>query len=166
MSILGTVFFTLVSIVGALLIAMGATEEKLAGGMVVGAILLIIGIVGIVRTSKARKRKKERIEEIGSDAYKEERKGEKKAAKERAASNREIDYVIIAGQESKTKTGSAVARGVVGGAMLGPVGLLAAAGAKKSTDISLIIRYKSGRTETKTVKFNSKEFKQYAKYIR
>ena len=79
----------------------------------------------------------------------------------------QIDSVMIAGQESRTKTGSAIGRGAVGGALLGPLGMVAgAAGAKKNTTVTLIIRYKSGRTETKAVKLNSSEFKKYAKYIK
>jgi len=166
MNLIGTIFFALLVVVGALLVAMGVTDQQLAGGMVIGAVLLVIGVIGIIRTRMAQKKKKARISEIGLDAYKAERKDEKKAARETAAANYEIDYVVLAGQESRTKTGSAVARGAVGGALLGPVGLLAAAGAKKNTDVAMVIHYKSGRTENKTVKFNSKDFKKYAKYIR
>ncbi|MBQ9211077.1 MAG: hypothetical protein IJ153_05715 [Clostridia bacterium] len=85
----------------------------------------------------------------------------------RMKAGNQVDSVMIAGQESRTKTGSAIGRGAVGGALLGPLGMVAgAAGAKKNTTVTLIIRYKSGRTETKAVKLNSSEFKKYAKYIK
>ena len=85
----------------------------------------------------------------------------------RMKAGNQVDSVMIAGQESRTKTGSAIGRGAVGGALLGPLGMVAgAAGAKKNTTVTQIIRYKSGRTETKAVKLNSSEFKKYAKYIK
>lgn len=138
------------------------------------AIILFVGF----------KKRKKHIQEIGKEAFKaeieaahrnkRERKGIKReqrkqariAKREAEIADRIIDYVVIAGSESKTNTGSAIARGVVGEAMLGRVGILAAAGAKKDSIIGLVVRYKSGRTETVKVKFDSKEFKRYAKYIK
>ena len=38
-----------------------------------------------------------------------------------------IDYTILVGEESKKSVGSAVVRGAIGGAILGPVGLAAGA---------------------------------------
>lgn len=108
-----------------------------------------------IRLRKSAKAEKQHVAEVGKEAYRQEKKND-----------RIIDYVVIAGSESKTSTSSAITRGAVGGALLGPVGMLAAAGAKKNSFVELVVRYKSGRTETVKVKFDSKEFKNYAKYIR
>ena len=78
MNLIGTIFFALLAVVGALLVAMGATDQQLAGGMVIGAVLLVIGVIGIIRTRMAQKKKKARISEIGLDAYKAERKDERR----------------------------------------------------------------------------------------
>lgn len=111
-----------------------------------------------------------RIAEVGKEQYKKEKQEAKKAKRaayrEAAIADQTLDYVLIAGQESKTSASSAIARGAIGRAVLGPVGILAAAGAKQNTDITLVLHYKSGRVETKTVKPNSSEFKRLAKYIK
>lgn len=97
----------------------------------------------------------------------EEKAPEKPEKKKRTFSSYlTIDYVTIAGQESRTKAGSAIARGAVGGVLLGPVGLLAGSSAKKKTTVTLIIHYQDGHVETKTVKLDSGEFKRYARFIR
>lgn len=111
-----------------------------------------------IKARKGVKENKVRMEQFGDSSS---RQGKRAYAK----ADRTIESVIVAGQESRTSTGSAVARGAVGGALLGPVGLLAAAGAKKNTDVTLVIRYQSGRAVTKTVKLKSKDFKRYSKYI-
>ena len=81
-------------------------------------------------------------------------------------SNFKVDYVLIAHSSERTKAGSAITRGVVGNALLGPVGLLAAASAKKNGFLDLIIHYKNGHVATKRVKVNSAEYKEFARYIR
>lgn len=136
-------------------------------------VFLVLALILFIRFKK----RKERIQAIGKEAYnaevkeahrsrKEQNKQKRIAKREAEIADRTIDYVVIAGSESKINTGSAIARGAVGGAMLGRVGILAAAGAKKDSIIGLVVRYKSGRTETVKVKFDSKEFKRYAKYIK
>ena len=57
---------------------------------------------------------------------KEAKKEKRAAAREAAIADQTLDYVLIAGQESRTSGSSAIARGAVGHAVLGPVGLLAA----------------------------------------
>lgn len=134
--------------VGILLAIIGiAMAEPIAIALGVFVALAFLRLYFMCRMSKMQ------IEKFGS-------------AKAAAAADRALDYVMIAGQESKTSGASAVARGVVGGAILGPAGILAAAGAKKNTSITLILHYKSGRTKTKTIKLNSKELKRLAPYIK
>jgi hypothetical protein len=140
------------------------------------AAIAIGGVIAVVFFPIRRKLKKDlsgetaRVAEVGKEQFKAEKKEAKKekraAAREAAIADQTLDYVLIAGQESRTSGSSAIARGAVGHAVLGPVGLLAAAGAKKKTDVTLVLHYKSGRTETKTVKLNSSEFKKLAPYMK
>lgn len=80
--------------------------------------------------------------------------------------NFRVDFAVIANSSNRTKAGSAITRGAVGGLLLGPIGLLAAASAKKNSYIDLIVHYKSGRVSTQRVKVNSLEYYNLAKYIR
>ena len=79
----------------------------------------------------------------------------------------EIDYTIIVGGDSRKSVGSSVARGTIGGALLGPVGLVGGAlSGKNKSKTTFTIVYKSGRREVKTVDNNSWEFDKYAKYVK
>lgn len=78
----------------------------------------------------------------------------------------QVDYVLIANSSSRAKAGSAIARGAVGGLLLGPIGLLAAGSAKRKSYLDLIVHYKSGRVSTQRVKVNSLEYHNLARYIR
>lgn len=169
-SIILSIIFFAMALLGVLFAVVGITSGD--NSMVIaGAIVAVVFLaLHFIKTAKSKRKK---ISEIGESAYnaertakKEARKEKKRAAREKALANTTIDYVVIAGSESKTSTSSAITRGAVGGALLGPVGMLAAAGAKKNSFVELVVRYKSGRTETVKVKFDSKEFKNYAKYIR
>ena len=89
-----------------------------------------------------------------------------------------IDYIVIAHSSDRAKTGSAVLRGVVGGAigsaasvvtggLAAPIGAAAGMmGAKRKGFLDLIIHYKNGKVETKPVKVNSREYRHLARYIR
>lgn len=77
-----------------------------------------------------------------------------------------ISQVVIVSGHSKTKATSAIGRGAVGAALLGPVGLLAAASAKKKDIVTLLIHYANGRTETVKTKVGSSEFKKLAPHIK
>lgn len=78
-----------------------------------------------------------------------------------------IDYTILVGEDSRKSVGSSAIRSAVGGALLGPVGLIAGAiSGKNNNSSTFTIIYKSGRKEVKTVENNSSEFEQFAKYLR
>ena len=78
-----------------------------------------------------------------------------------------INYTIIVGEDSKKSLGSAIVRGTVGGALLGPVGLVGGAiSGKNKSETTFTIVYKSGRRKIETVKNDSEEFKEYAKYVK
>lgn len=168
-TILSIIFFA-IALLGVLFAIVGAStgdNSMVIAGSIVAVIFLAFHFI------KSAKAKKKKLSEMGESAYRAERASKKEAkkekkriAREKVRANATIDYVVITGSESKTSTGSAITRGAVGGALLGPVGMLAAAGAKKNSFVELVVRYKSGRTETVKVKFDSKEFKNYAKYIR
>lgn len=70
----------------------------------------------------------------------------------------------------RTKAGSALVRGAVGGALLGPVGALAgASSAKKQVShedkTTFVIFYENGQRDVKTVDNNSVEYKVYLSYV-
>ena len=88
------------------------------------------------------------------------------AARPSVWDNFTVDYVVIANSTSRMKAGSAIMRGAVGGALLGPVGLLAAGSAKRNGFLDLIVHYKSGRVVTQRVKVNSGEYRRLARYIK
>ena len=58
-------------------------------------------------------------------------------------------------------------RGAVGGALLGPVGMLGGAlSGKNKSETTFTIVYKDSSREVKTVSNDSPEFKKYAQYIK
>ena len=76
-----------------------------------------------------------------------------------------IKKAIIVSQNSRKKATSAIGRGLIGGALLGPVGLLAGVSAKSKNTTTFQIIYNSGKQETITVNNNSWLFKEYCKYL-
>lgn len=77
----------------------------------------------------------------------------------------EIKKTIIVSQSSRKKATSAISRGLIGGAILGPVGLLAGASAKLKETTTFQIIYNNGSQKTVTVKNGSWAFKEYCKYL-
>lgn len=87
--------------------------------------------------------------------------------KNRYNADNTIDYTILVSEDSKKSLGSSIVRGAVGGALLGPVGLVGGAvTGKNKTKTTFTIVYKSGRKEVKTVENNSSEFETYARYLK
>lgn len=80
-------------------------------------------------------------------------------------SNFAIAKTIIVSQDSRKKVGSTVIRGAVGGALLGPVGLLAGASGKNKHTTTFQVIYKNGQQKTVTVDNNSMAFKEYVRYL-
>lgn len=79
---------------------------------------------------------------------------------------KKIEKTAIISDDSKKSLGSGIIRGGVGTVLLGPVGLVAGAmSAKNKKTTTFLICYSDGTKETKTVKTNSSEFKNYAKYL-
>ena len=79
---------------------------------------------------------------------------------------RGIKKTIIVSQSSRKKATSAIGRGLIGNAILGPVGLLAggmSAKSKEKTTFQVI--YNSGKQKTITVSNGSFAFKEYCKYL-
>lgn len=87
--------------------------------------------------------------------------------KNRYNADNTIDYTILVSEDSKKSLGSSIVRGAVGGALLGPVGLVGGAvTGKNKTKTTFTIVYKSGRKEVQTVENNSNEFETYARYLK
>lgn len=80
--------------------------------------------------------------------------------------SKEIRKVVIVSSDSRKKVGSVASRGIVGGALLGPVGLVAgAASGKNKNSTTFLIEYKDGSKETRTVANNSSEFERLCRFI-
>jgi hypothetical protein len=91
-----------------------------------------------------------------------------KAKAERQAHT--IKKVMIVAEESNSqkKVGSTIMRGAIGGALLGPVGLVGGAlsGKNKVTSkTTFLIEYEDGHRETKIVDNDSYEFEKLCKYL-
>jgi len=56
-----------------------------------------------------------------------------------------VDSYEVIGEESSTSASSAVARGALGAALLGPIGIAAALSAKKKGVYTLAIQFKDGK---------------------
>lgn len=128
-----------------------------------------------------RKENKARYEALSPAAR--ARIDEQKAVKLREAQEKREQWVedhtivstaiVDTTQKSKTKASatSSVVRGAVGGALFGPVGLVAGAvtpkkkTVTKNKEVTFAIRYASGRCETEVVKAGSSRFNELAKYI-
>lgn len=76
-----------------------------------------------------------------------------------------IKKTIIVSQSSRKKATSAIGRGLIGGAIFGPVGLLAGTSAKSKETTTFQVIYNNGNQETITVKNGSWMFKEYCKYL-
>jgi len=145
--------------------------QMFSGNFLFGLILIIISSIIIFLYNfneeqnmliEEKNKEEERIQNMSAD---ERIQYEKQKQKERL--DRIIDYTIIVAEDSKKSLGSAVTRGAVGGALLGPVGLVGGAiSAKNKSETTFTVVYKSGRREVVTVSNDSFEFEKYAKYVR
>jgi hypothetical protein len=87
--------------------------------------------------------------------------------------NKEIDYVIIAGNNSHKSATSSAIRGTLGfelGSLVNPAGAVIGAAAGLSSgrnkeNVTFKIVYKSGRVAVKSVKYGSSEYKNLCKYL-
>lgn len=116
---------------------------------------------------------------IGSHHRKEEKEWEyfylSKEEKDEIEADRTIVSVTLIGTNSQSKTkasaSSSVARGVVGGALFGPIGAVAGAVTPKrktvtnETEATFAVKYASGRTQSETVQINGARYKELIKYI-
>lgn len=77
-----------------------------------------------------------------------------------------IVSTMIINNDSRKSASSSISRAVVGGAVLGLPGLIggAVSGKNKNTT-TFLIQYANGHKETKTVKNDSREFKEYCNYL-
>lgn len=80
-----------------------------------------------------------------------------------------VKTMIVASESTdRQKFGSSVARGMLGGELLGPVGALAGTMSGKhetKSTTTFLIEYEDGHRETKEVITNSSEFKNLCKYL-
>ena len=119
------------------------------------ALLIIFGVFAMVFTVAVLK--------VDKDAEKEKENAENTVVKTKF-----IDSSHTATSSSRTKAGSALARGAVGGALLGPVGMVAgAASAKKKTVVkeshttTFMVYYEDGTHKAETVSNSSALYEIY-----
>lgn len=77
--------------------------------------------------------------------------------------------IVDSTSSSKKKVGSTAVRGMVGGALLGPAGLVAGALSGKNkvdSKVTFLIEFADGHRETRVVKSNSFEFKNLCQYLK
>ena len=115
-----------------------------------------------LKEKEARQAEELRIQEAKMEAARQKREAITRA--------RTISKVMIVGgaSDSRKKVGSSIARGAVGGALLGPVGLVGGAlsGKNKVTSTTtFLIEYQDGHRETKTVNNDDPEFERLCKYL-
>lgn len=144
--------------------------------------LVIIGVViifaiGIPISLFQKKIEQEEIRKYksGEMSQEEQEKFEAKLKLQQENSERfrkasTISKVMIVGanSDSRKSVSSSVIRGTVGGALLGPVGLVGGAlsGKNKVTSkTTFLIEYEDGHRETKIVDNDSSEFKELCKYL-
>lgn len=85
---------------------------------------------------------------------------------EQGSMKRHVVKTTIIGRDSRKKVGSTLIRGAVGGAILGPFGLLAAATGKNKVTTTFLIEYSDGTSECKTVDNKSVAFDEYASHLK
>lgn len=77
-----------------------------------------------------------------------------------------IAKTVIINSDSRKSASSGIRRGLFGGLLLGPVGMLGGAlSAKNKQYVTFLIVYKDKTRETQTVKPNSLEYNEYIKYL-
>ena len=77
-----------------------------------------------------------------------------------------IVSVSIASSETSKDVGSVVARSVVGGTLLGPLGLLMGFTGKDKTETTFLIEYSNGKKGVETVSSDSDRYKELCYYLR
>ena len=170
-------------IVGSIVISFIGYQMVQAGGSGAGEFLMVvpplIGIPWGVKMSKKEARK-------AYDALSDEERAKVDAERERKAAAAQerleqlkADTTIVSTAivnsttvgKQKSSVGSSFVRGAVGGAVFGPVGMIAGAVTPKkklttkTKDVTFSVRYASGRCEVEKVKFGSSRYNELAKYI-
>lgn len=126
------------------------------------AFILLCIVIVVQEISKEHKYSSGKMSDEETKRYEEFKE------KQRKATTISKVMIVSANSDSRKKIGSSVIRGTVGGALLGPVGLVGGAlsGKNKITnETTFLIEYKDGHRVTKTVNNNSSEFKNLCKYL-
>ncbi len=136
------------------------------GSFLGGFILLIVSSIIYVYLTDSISTEDKRRAEIYNSLSPEEQKAYNEIQKKEALKT-EIDYTILVSGDTKKSVGSAVVRGAVGSALLGPVGLIGGAiSGKNKSETTFTVIYKDGHREVHTVSNDSSEFQKYASYLR
>lgn len=171
-------FCFLGSFIGLLLLAWLVQVQTKSGmymGEIAGWIMMISFVIllptGFVYRSKEKRKAYEALPP-------EEREQKLAEAHERLEALKADSTIVATAIVNSTTIGkqkasatSAIARGVVGGMVFGPVGAVAGAVTPKKTlttktkDVTFSVRYASGRCELEKVKYGSKRYNELARYL-
>lgn len=121
------------------------------------------------QVKEQKKREKAAIKEY-ERTEKDREKAAKKYQRQVIAYNeelaKEITRATIIGSDSKTKTGSAIGRAIVGDFVAGGVGsIVGASTAKKDGMTKFLVEFADGHKAVETVKDNSLRFQELIKYV-
>ena len=160
-AIMGVIWIILLSVLFELT-KDGSRIEGAIGFVFLAPVWLMFICIGIGST----KRKKEKEEAFCALPQYE---------RDRIEADRTIEAVMIIGEtmESKTKAsaGSSIARGVVGGALFGPIGAVAGAATPKTKTVTktdgvrFSVKYKSGRIATEWQPIGSSRYNELMRYV-
>lgn len=151
-----------------LFIAIYSIIQFFSGNFLLGVVLLTASSLAIIiyDNQKQANMKTEQLNKE-TEMLRNMSKEEKEQYDNQKRLDNTIDYTIIVAEDSKKSLGSAVTRGAIGGALLGPVGLVGGAiSGKNNTKTTFTVIYKSGRREIITVDNDSSDFGIYARYLK
>ena len=115
---------------------------------------------------KARAETQAAIRRSEAETQAVQRAEEKKQKREQARLASTIVKVVIVGSDSKSKTGSAIGRAIVGDFVAGGVGsIVGASTAKKDGMTKFLVEYADGHKVMESVKDNSLRFQELIKYV-
>lgn len=118
---------------------------------------------GAMLAGKAEWEKGAPLREKGKEEYKRAVELERR----RKEDDRRVVSAVLVATDSKRGAVGAAGRAVVGGALLGPVGMVAgaASGTSKARKATFSVKYASGRTATETVEIGGKRFNELSKFL-
>ena len=154
---------TMVILVGALFLLLSIVTSSGIPVVVFSLFVIAIGVLIIISAKNQWKSWYNKgVAEIEKSKTPEARQRQAEAARRM----RTIVRTSIIGTDSKSKTGSAASRALVGDFVAGPIGgIVGATTAKRQVFTKFLVEYESGRKTVETVKDNSIRFNELVQYL-